>query len=236
MDALTIVTGGAGFIGSHLVEQLAGARASGSGWSSGRGPTSRTCPPASRSSGPTSATARPWPQALRGGRWVYHLAANPNLWVRDRREFDAVNHRGTVHVLDAALEAGAERVLHTSTESILTRARATGPIAEDVEIAAVRRRRAVLPVQAAGRERGAWPGPGRAGRSWSPTRRCRSGPGDRGLSPPTRLIRDFCLGQAPRADGLHAQPDRRPRRGRGAGPARWSAAARAGATCSAART
>ncbi len=61
---------------------------------------------------------------LAGGRYVYHLAANPNLWTRDRRDFDAVNHRGTVHVLDAAIEAGAERILHTSTESILTCARA----------------------------------------------------------------------------------------------------------------
>ena len=74
-------------------------------------------------------------RALDGGTWVYHLAANPNLWVRDRREFDRVNHRGTVNVLDAALAAGAMRVLHTSTESILTKARSAGPIDESVEIA-----------------------------------------------------------------------------------------------------
>ena len=108
--------------------------------------------------------------------------AGSTTWRRTRtsgsatgREFDAVNHRGTVHVLDAALDAGAERVLHTSTESILTCARPTGPIAEDVEVDAGRRRRAVLPVEAPGRERGDGPGPGRAGRWWSPTRRCRSG-------------------------------------------------------------
>ena len=46
-----------------------------------------------------------------------------------------MNHQGTIHVLDAALASGAERILHVSTESILTRARSTGPIAEDVEIA-----------------------------------------------------------------------------------------------------
>src|SRR5205807_2073910 len=74
-------------------------------------------------------------RAMAGAHQVYHLAANPNLWARDRREFDAVNHRGTVHVLDAAIEAGAERILHASTESILTCARSHGPIAEDVEIA-----------------------------------------------------------------------------------------------------
>ena len=72
--------------------------------------------------------------AFGGARRVYHLAANPNLWVRDRGEFDAVNHRGTVNVLDAALEAGAGRVLHTSTESILTRPAESGPINENVEI------------------------------------------------------------------------------------------------------
>ena len=38
-----------------------------------------------------------------------------------------MNFQGTVNVLDAALAAGAERVLHTSTESILTKAGRRGP-------------------------------------------------------------------------------------------------------------
>ncbi len=195
MDALTIVTGGAGFIGSHLVERLVGM-----------GERVRVVerPSADTEHLPgdvevvradirdRSAVVA----ALAGGRWVYHLAANPNLWARDRSEFDAVNHRGTVHVLDAALEAGAERVLHTSTESILTCARHKGPITEDVEIAlsdavgpycrsklraeneALARARAGRPVVVA-----------------NPTMPV--GPGDRGLSPPTRLIRDFCRGRLP---------------------------------------
>src|SRR4029077_5242067 len=57
--------------------------------------------------------------AVRDCHQVYHLAANPNLWTRDRRDFDAVNNEGTRNVLHEALRAGAERVLHTSTESIL---------------------------------------------------------------------------------------------------------------------
>ena len=133
MDALTVVTGGAGFIGSHLVQRLV---------DSGQRVRVVERPGADTAHLPASvevvrADIRDRPAveaALRGGRWVYHLAANPNLWVRDRSEFDAVNHRGTVNVLDAALDAGAERVVHTSTESILTCARATGPIAEDVAV------------------------------------------------------------------------------------------------------
>ena len=91
------------------------------------------------------------------------------------REFDAVNHRGTVHVLDAALAAGAERVLHTSTESILTRARAGRADRRG-------RRRSTWPTpsgRTAARSSGPrtrrWPAAG-PGSRWSwPTRRCRSG-------------------------------------------------------------
>src|SRR4051812_22444784 len=195
MDALTIVTGGAGFIGSHLVERLVA-----------RGERVRVVerPGADATHLPAGVEVvradirdrAALTSAMRGGQRVYHLAANPNLWVRDRAEFDAVNHVGTVHVLDAALDSGAERVLHTSTESILTCARNTGPIAEDVEIAlsdavgpycrsklraeneALARARAGRPVVVA-----------------NPTMPV--GPGDRGLSPPTRLIRDFCRGKLP---------------------------------------
>ena len=45
-------------------------------------------------------------EGLREGRWVYHLAANPNLWVRNRQDFEAVNHQGTVNVLESALAEG----------------------------------------------------------------------------------------------------------------------------------
>jgi len=195
MDGLTIVTGGAGFIGSHLVDRLVA-----------RGERVRVVerPGAGVGHLPGSVEvvradirdAEAVGRALRGGRWVYHLAANPNLWARDRREFAAVNHRGTVHVLDAARAAGAERVLHASTESILTCARGGGPIAEDVEVRlsdavgpycrsklraeneALARARAGEPIVVA-----------------NPTMPV--GPGDRGTSPPTRLIRDFCAGRLP---------------------------------------
>ena len=197
MDDLTIVTGGAGFIGSHLVSQLVDL---------GQPVRVIERPGAKVEHLPTGVEvvfadircSQGLDHAMAGGRWVYHLAANPNLWVRDREEFRAVNYQGTINVLDAALSAGAERILHTSTESILTKAASTGLIDENVEIAlddtvgpycrskllaeqyAFSLARRGSPVVVA-----------------NPTMPV--GPGDRGLSPPTRLIRDFCRGDLPAA-------------------------------------
>jgi len=195
MNELMIVTGGAGFIGSHLVQQLV---------DSGQQVRVVERPGAAVDHLPDSvqvvfadirdrgAVVR----ALDGGTWVYHLAANPNLWVRDRRQFDLVNHRGTVNVLDAALAAGALRVLHTSTESILTKARATGPIDEGVEIALGDTvgpycRSKLLAEQYAF---------SLAARGFpvvvaNPTMPV--GPCDRSCTPPTRLLVDFCRGRLP---------------------------------------
>ncbi|GIW86088.1 MAG: dihydroflavonol-4-reductase [Isosphaeraceae bacterium] len=192
---LTVVTGGAGFIGSHLVALLVGQGERLRVVERPEAPTDHLPPGVEivRADIRDPIAVR---HALQGARRVYHLAANPNLWTRDRRDFDAVNHRGTVHVLDAALAAGAERIVHCSTESILTCARPTTTIAEDVQIreadavgpyclsklraeqAAFERARAGHPVLVA-----------------NPTMPV--GPGDRGLSPPTRLIRDFARGQLP---------------------------------------
>jgi dihydroflavonol-4-reductase len=86
--------------------------------------------------------------------------------------------------------------VHVSTESILTRARATGPIDEEVEIAlsdAVGpycRSKLRAENHAKGLARGGSPVV-----IVNPTMPV--GPGDRGVSPPTRLIRDFCNGGLP---------------------------------------
>lgn len=195
MRELTIVTGGAGFIGSHLVSLLV---------ESGQEVRVIERPGASVGHLPevvqvVFADIRDRASvfsALEGGSRVYHLAANPNLWVRDRREFDRVNHGGTINVLDGALAAGAERVLHTSTESILTRARCTGPIDESVEISLGDTvgpycRSKLLA------ERYAF---SLAGKGFpvvvaNPTMPV--GPYDRSYTPPTRLLVDFCRGKLP---------------------------------------
>ena len=195
MDARTVVTGGAGFIGSHLVEKLV---------ERGERVVVLERPGADTSHLPAIVEVvradirdrEGTRLAVQGARFVYHLAANPNLWTRDRGEFDAVNHQGTVHVLDAALAGGVERFVHVSTESILTRAKSAGPIDEGVEIklsdAVGPYCRSKLRAENEAMARAKDGAPVVVVNPTMPV-----GPGDRGVSPPTRLIRDFCNGRLP---------------------------------------
>ena len=57
--------------------------------------------------------------AMEGVDWVFHLAADPNLWAVDKDSFLSTNSEGTRRVIEAAGKSGASRIVHTSTESIL---------------------------------------------------------------------------------------------------------------------
>src|SRR6266542_3095124 len=113
MDAL--VTGGTGFVGANLVRELLAD-----------GQSVRVL---ARKGGdrralegcavevvegdlldPVSVRA-----AARGVRRVYHVAADYRLWAPDPRALYRANVDGTRHVLEAACEAGAARIVYTST-------------------------------------------------------------------------------------------------------------------------
>jgi len=118
---LNLVTGGCGFIGWHLVEQLA-ARGEGVRVLDLR-PMRAQLQGVEQVIGSITdpvAVAR----AVDGCERVFHLAANPNLWSPDSSGFDEVNHQGTRRMLEAAQKAGVQRFVYTSTESILKSCRA----------------------------------------------------------------------------------------------------------------
>jgi dihydroflavonol-4-reductase len=54
-------------------------------------------------------------RAVVGARHVYHAAADYRLWAPDVRVIYRSNVDGTRHVLQAAAEAGAQRIVYTST-------------------------------------------------------------------------------------------------------------------------
>jgi dihydroflavonol-4-reductase len=58
-------------------------------------------------------------RAARGVRYVFHVAADYRLWVPDPRPLYAANVDGTRNVMRAALDAGVERVIYTSSVATL---------------------------------------------------------------------------------------------------------------------
>jgi dihydroflavonol-4-reductase len=191
---LILVTGGGGFIGSHLVNQLVEA---------GEPVRVLEKPGVDVRHLPLDAIelvrgdirrAREVRNAVRDCRQVYHLAANPNLWTRVRSDFDAVNNEGTRNVLHEALRAGAERVLHTSTESILACTQSSGQSMEELRLADENMIGPYRLSKLKGEQEAF-----RLADSGAPvivaSPALAIGPGDHNLTPPSRMTLAFCQGK-----------------------------------------
>jgi dihydroflavonol-4-reductase len=194
-----LVTGGCGFLGSHLVHQL---RERTSVSEAIRvfdlpGPHQLRLPQTGVEFHPGdirdhSAVSR----AVSGCQHVYHLAGNPNLWTRRRKDFFDVNTQGTGNVISAAISAGAQRVLYVSTESIL------GSVGErDQEIETYRPQlKEMLGAYCQSKLLGEeiafdWAKRGYPVLVAAPT--LPVGPGDYSMTPPTRMTVSFCRGELP---------------------------------------
>jgi dihydroflavonol-4-reductase len=129
-----VVTGASGFVGSALVEALL----------AGPGNIRAVTRPASKR--PLAARERlnvaladmrdraAMAAALRGARFLFHVAADYRLWARNPNEIIEANVEGTRIVMQAAAKAGIERIVYTS--SVATLAPAAGaPVDESVGLA-----------------------------------------------------------------------------------------------------
>lgn len=70
-------------------------------------------------------------RAVTGCRRIYHVAADYRLWAPDHREIYRANVQGTQNVLEAALAAGVERIVTTSTVGALAPSHNGEPTTED---------------------------------------------------------------------------------------------------------
>lgn len=192
MSKLTLVTGGAGFVGHHLVDRL---RARGE-----RVRVFDLAPPETPDDIQGSIIdATAVGRAVGGVETVFHLAGNAQLWARGGRVFDEVNHRGAGAVAAAARKAGVKRFVYCSSLTTLVGRRTPiGPSVADektrlepgdmlgpyprsklqgeraVEAEAAQGLNAVIAI---------------------PTEPL--GPGDESLTPPTRMTLDFLNGKTP---------------------------------------
>jgi len=58
-------------------------------------------------------------KALEGCQCLYHLAADYRLWVPNPKAMYETNVQGTRNIMQAALKAGTEKVVYTSTVGVL---------------------------------------------------------------------------------------------------------------------
>jgi dihydroflavonol-4-reductase len=141
--------------------------------------------------------------AMQGVQYVFHLAANAGLWSPRKSEFVTINQTGTRNVMEAAMQAGVERVVHCSTESILksVRRKSGARTTDDLTDESIH---LTLEDMAGAYCRGKFVAEQEAFAAAkkglpvvivNPT--VPIGPGDRRITPPTRMMLGFLNGQYP---------------------------------------
>lgn len=193
---VSLVTGGAGFIGSHIVEQL-----------HRHGERVRVLdlrppdalPPDTEIVVGSVTDPETVAAAMHGVHAVYHVAGNPQLWDRNKSSFESVNLGGTETVLKAAARAAVERVVLTSSLTTLIGRRSPHRpsivdertrLSPDDMLGDYCRSKLLAEHRALD-----WAARGLPVVVVIPTMPV--GPGDVNLTPPSRMILDFINGRAP---------------------------------------
>lgn len=192
MSELTLVTGGAGFVGANLVQRLR---------ERGERVRSFDLAPATHIDDLQGSILDEVAisKAMMGVRSVFHLAGNAQLWARDEGVFERVNAKGAELILNAARTANVTSFVHCSSLTTLVgKATPIGPSATDESARhepkdmlgpyPQSKLRAERMVEAAAAD-------GFNAVIALPTEPL--GAGDHSLTPPTQMILDFANGKTP---------------------------------------
>jgi dihydroflavonol-4-reductase len=144
---LALVTGASGFVGSAVARVLAArglrVRALARSESPRRNLDALQAEVVLGDMRDEADTAR----AMKGVRFLFHVAADYRLWARDPEEIVRNNLKGTRAVMQAALAEGVERVVYTSSVATLSLKRVpadeSAPLSEDEAIGAYKRSKVV---------------------------------------------------------------------------------------------
>lgn len=133
--ATSLVTGGTGFIGANVVrcllahgQEVRALVRPGSDRGNLAGLPVECCEGDLRD----PAAVR---RAVKGCARVFHVAADYRFWVPDPQEMWRSNVQGTIHVMDACLAEGVERVVYTSTVGTIGLAALPRPCDEGTPLA-----------------------------------------------------------------------------------------------------
>ncbi len=118
MTAAILVTGGCGFVGRMLVDELGQQGAGRVRVLDLREPPESMAANVDFMAG-SILDEQLLMQAMQGCEQVFHVAAIPDLWLADKRRFHEVNTIGTQNVLTAAARNSVQKLVYTSTESIV---------------------------------------------------------------------------------------------------------------------
>jgi len=194
--ALNLVTGGCGFIGTHLVELLR-QRGEEVRVLDVKSPPRRV-PDVQYHRGSITDPGEV-DRAVSGCRRVFHLAAFSGLWARDKKAFLTINRNGTRNVLQAARSRDVETVVHTSTESVLI-AMGRGRTPQTVSERTQRSLDEMAGAYCQGKylaEQEARVAAGQGQRVVIVNPTVPAGPGDHWITPPTRMMLGFLNGAYP---------------------------------------
>jgi dihydroflavonol-4-reductase len=140
-----LVTGASGFVGSAVVRKLVNAGFSVRALVRGSSPRAHLAGLDLDFFEGDLRDRKSLERATGGVRYLFHVAADYRLWARDPEEIFASNVEGTRNIMETALDAGVERVIHTSSVATIalrrggSAANETTPLREEQGIGAYKR-------------------------------------------------------------------------------------------------